>query len=82
MKKIYRSYEEVLNDELLVGYTICKVTTGINEEDSGAFIELEREITNGIIGIDICYDPVNKEIPFTISSEYIKHVSNKGDNHD
>lgn len=82
MKKIFRDYMEAQLDKRLEGFTISKVTQGINEEDAGVLIELECEITNGIIGIDICYDPVNEEAPFTVSNEYIKHVFDKGNIHD
>ena len=34
-----------------------------------------QEFKNGgVIGIDVCYDPTDNEVPLTISDEYIKHV--------
>ena len=49
---------------------------GCNAEDSGMLISCEKEIDGGIIGIDICYDPNDKNTPLTISNEYIKKVFN------
>lgn len=76
--KIFRPYEEV-EASILEGYRVNKVTTGINVEDTGMVIELEREIEGGIIGIDICYNPEEEceDFPFSISNEYIKHVFDK-----
>lgn len=76
MKRTFRDYAEIAREELLEGYRVNKVTVGINAEDTGLLIEMEREITGGLIGIDILYDPSeeNKETPFMISDEYIKHV--------
>ena len=51
-----------------------KVTSGINAEQTGMTITLEKEITGGIIGVDILYDPTFEETPFMISDEYILHV--------
>ena len=54
---------------------MAKVSTGINAEDSGMMIELERVIDNVTIGIDIIYDPTDeKGVPFRVSEEYVKHI--------
>ncbi len=75
-KKVFRDYAEV-NEKLLEGFTVAKVSTGINAEGSGMMLELERQIDNVTIGIDISYDPVHRdgETPFMVSEEYIKHIS-------
>lgn len=74
MNKVFRDYAELVSEELLEGYLVRKVTTGVNKEETGILIELEREITGGLIGIDILYDPTEEETPFMISDEYIRHV--------
>ncbi len=75
-KKVFRDYAEA-NEKLLEGFTVAKVSTGINAEGSGMMLELERQIDNVTIGIDISYDPVHRdgETPFMVSEEYIKHIS-------
>lgn len=72
--RAFRDYMEKDMDGLLEGYIVSNVITGINSEDTGILISLEREITGGVIGIDVCYDPTDNEVPLTISDEYIKHV--------
>lgn len=76
--RVFRDYAEI-DPSALVGYRISKVDLGINYEDSGISIELEREIEGGVIGIEICYDPSeeSEDAPFSISEEYIKHVFDK-----
>ena len=74
MKKIFRDYAELISDESLEGYLVRKVISGINAEQTGITITLEKEITGGIIGVDILYDPTFEETPFMISDEYILHV--------
>ena len=51
MEKIFRDYAEVDGIEL-VGYIIGKVSVGINSEDTGLLIELEKTINGGVIGIN------------------------------
>ena len=76
MAKVFRDYAEV-NENTMEGFTVTKVSTGINAEGSGMMLELERTIDNVTIGIDISYDPVHRdgETPFMVSEEYIKHIS-------
>lgn len=72
--KVFRDYAEV-NEKLLEGFTVAEVLTGINAEDSGMMIELERVIDNVTIGIDIIYDPTDEDrVPFRVSEEYVKHI--------
>ncbi|MDE6621536.1 MAG: hypothetical protein K2K74_13850 [Lachnospiraceae bacterium] len=74
MAKGFRDYAEV-NEEQLEGFTVAKAGTGINAEDSGMMIELERVIDNVTIGIDIIYDFTNKEgEAFRVSEKYVKHI--------
>lgn len=74
-KKVFRDYAEV-NEKLLEGFTVAEVLTGINAEDSGMMLELERTIDNVTIGIDVIYNPDHEEneTPFMISEEYVKHI--------
>lgn len=74
-KKVFRDYAEV-NEELMEGFTVAKVSTGINAEGSGMMLELERQIDNVTIGIDVSYDPLHREgeTPFMVSEEYVKYV--------
>ncbi len=76
MAKVFRDYAEV-NENTMEGFTVTKVSIGINAEGSGMMLELERTIDNVTIGIDISYDPVHRdgETPFMVSEEYIKHIS-------
>lgn len=75
MAKVFRDYAEV-NDKLLEGFKVTKVLTGINAEDSGMMLELERQIDNVAIGIDVIYNPAceDGETPFMVSEEYAKNV--------
>ena len=77
--KTYRDYAEHVDGKFLEGYRVCNVSTGINSEGSGILIEMECEITGGVIGVNILYDPSEEmtETPFMISDEYIKHVFDK-----
>lgn len=61
---------------MMEGFTIAKVSTGINAEGSGMMLELERQIDNVTIGIDAVYDPdcEDGETPFMVSEEYVRHV--------
>lgn len=60
---------------MMEGFTVAKAGTGINAEDSGMLIELERVIDNVTIGIDIIYNPTDEEgVPFRVSEEYVKHI--------
>lgn len=72
--KVFRDYAEV-NEKQLEGFTVAEAGNGINAEDSGMMIELERVIDNVTIGIDIIYDPTDEEgVPFRVSEEYVKHI--------
>lgn len=74
-KRVFRDYAEV-SESMMEGFTVAKVSTGINAEDSGMMIELERVIDNVTIGIDIIYDPTDEEgVPFRVSEEYVKHAA-------
>lgn len=74
-KKVFRDYAEV-NEKLLEGFTVAEVLTGINAEDSGMMIGLERTIDNVTIGIDVVYNPdcEDGETPFMVSEEYVKNI--------
>ncbi len=74
-KKVFRDYAEV-NEKLLEGFTVAEVLTGINEEDSGMMLELERTIDNVTIGVDVIYNPICTEdsTPLMISQEYVKQI--------
>ena len=73
--KTFRDYAEY-NEEILAGFTVVKASTGINAAEEGIMLELEKEISGGIIGVDIIYNPEPEEgeTPFMISHEYIKRV--------
>lgn len=75
MSKVFRDYTEV-NESMMEGFTVTKVSTGINAEGSGMMLELERTIDNVTIGVDVVYNPSceDGETPFMVSEEYIKHV--------
>lgn len=75
MAKVFRDYAEV-NEKLLEGFTVAEVLTGINEEDSGMMLELERTIDNVTIGVDVIYNPICTEdsTPLMISLEYVKQI--------
>ena len=74
-KKVFRDYAEA-NEKLLEGFTVAEVLTGINEEDSGMMLELERTIDNVTIGVDVIYNPICTEdsTPLMISQEYVKQI--------
>lgn len=74
-KKVFRDYAEV-SESMMEGFTVTKVSIGINAEDSGMMLELERQIDNVTIGIDVIYNPdyEDSETPFTVSEEYVKHI--------
>lgn len=61
---------------MMEGFTIAKVSIGINAEDSGMMLELERQIDNVTIGIDVVYNPncEDGETPFMVSEEYVKYI--------
>ena len=75
MAKVFRDYAEA-SESMMEGFTVAKVSIGINAEGSGMMLELERQIDNVTIGIDVVYDPDHEEgeTPFMVSEEYIKHV--------
>ncbi len=75
MSKVFRDYTEV-NESMMEGFTVTKVSTGINAEGSGMMLELERTIDNVTIGVDVVYNPSceDGETPFMVSEEYVKHV--------
>lgn len=74
-KKVFRDYAEV-SESMMEGFAVVKVSTGINAEDSGMMLELERTIDNVTIGVDVVYNPSceDGETPFMISEEYVKHI--------
>ena len=74
-KKVFRDYAEV-SESMMEGFTVTKVSTGINAEDSGMMLELERTIDNVTIGVDVVYNPSceDGETPFMILEEYVKHI--------
>lgn len=72
-KRVFRDYAEV-NEKLLEGFTVAEVLTGINAEDSGMMLELERTIDNVTIGVDVVYDPDFEATAFMVSEEYVKHI--------
>ena len=76
MAKVFRDYAEV-NEKLLEGFTVAEVLTGINAQDSGMMMGLERTIDNVTIGIDVSYDPDCREgeTPLMVSEEYVKHIN-------
>ena len=73
----FRDYEEV-NEKILEGYTVTNVSTGINAEDTGMYLELSKKIDNVTIGVDVCSnpdpDPELNETVFMISEEYVKRI--------
>ena len=74
-KKVFTDYY-MTDEERMKGYTVANVSFGINAEDSGMLIELEREVDNVVLGIDILYDPDHEELeePCQISQEYVKKI--------
>lgn len=73
MSKVFRDYTEV-NESMMEGFTVTKVSTGINAEGSGMMLELERTIDNVTIGVDVVYDPDFEATAFMVSEEYVKHI--------
>lgn len=75
MAKVFRDYAEV-REGMMEGFTVAEVLAGINAEDSGMMLELERQINNVTIGIDVIYNPVCEEgeTPFMVSEEYVKCI--------
>ncbi len=75
MAKVFRDYAEA-SESMMEGFTVAKVSIGINAEGSGMMLELERQIDNVTIGIDMSYDPDCREgeTPFMVSEEYVKHI--------
>lgn len=75
VKRVFRDYAEV-NESMMEGFTVAEVLTGINAEDSGMMIGLERTIDNVTIGVDVVYNPIctEDETPFMVSEEYVKRV--------
>lgn len=73
MAKVFRDYMEV-NESMMEGFTVTKVATGINSEDSGMILELERQVDDVTIGVDVIYDPEDGETPFMVSEEYVKNI--------
>lgn len=74
-KKVFRDYAEV-SESMMEGFTIAKVSIGINAEGSGMMLELERQIDNVTVGIDVFYDPSiqDRDTPFMVSEEYVKCI--------
>lgn len=75
MAKVFRDYAEV-REGMMEGFTVAEVLAGINAEDSGMMLELERQIDNVVLGIDVIYNPDHEEdeTPFMISDEYVKEI--------
>lgn len=61
MAKVFRDYAEA-SESMMEGFTVAKVSIGINAEDSGMMLELERQIDNVTIGIDVVYDPIMRRV--------------------
>lgn len=75
-KVVFEDYAGV-NEKLLGGFTVVKVTLGVNAEETGLLMELEREVDNVTLGIDIIYNPDHEdgETELMISKEYVKRIS-------
>ena len=75
MAKVFRDYAEV-NESMMEGSTVTRVSSGINAEGSGMMLELERTIDNVTIGVDVVYNPIctEDETPLMVSQEYVKHI--------
>lgn len=73
MAKVFRDYAEV-SESMMEGFTVTKVSTGINAKGSGIMLELERTIDNVTIGVDVVYDPDFEATAFMVSEEYVKHI--------
>lgn len=74
-EKIFEDYTEI-SENLLEGFTVAKVSIGINAMASGMMLELERQIDNVTIGIDLIYNPdcEEGETPLMVSNEFIKNI--------
>lgn len=74
-KKVFRDYAEV-SESMMEGFTVAKVSIGINAGGSGMMLELERQIDNVSIGVDVIYNPACEEgeTPFMVSEEYVKSI--------
>lgn len=74
-KKVFRDYAEV-NEKLMEGFTVASVSKGINAEESGMLLELERQVDNVVLGIDFSFDPKCKENEtiLMVSDEYVKSI--------
>ena len=77
MKKVVFEDYAGVNEKILEGYTVAQVSTAINAEGSGLWLELEREVDNVTLGIDISYNPCPEdgETELMISKEYVKRIS-------
>jgi len=75
MTKTFRDYAEI-SESMMEGFMVAKVSVGINAEESGMMLELERTIDNVTIGIDVVYNPAceDGETPFMVSNEYVKRI--------
>lgn len=75
MAKVFRDYAEV-SESMMEGFLVAKVSIGINAEDSGMMLELERQVDNVTLGIDVFYDPACEDgkTPFMVSEEYVKGI--------
>lgn len=75
MVRTFRDYEEV-KEEQLEGFTVARVQTGINAEETGMMFELERKVDNVVLGIDIIYNPDHDEdeTEMMVSDEYVKRI--------
>ena len=75
-KKVFRDYAEV-NPEIMKGFTVVNVEIGINAEETGMYMELERTVDNVTIGIDVIYNPDHEEneTALMISNEYVKRIA-------
>ncbi len=75
MAKMFRDYAEV-SESMMEGFTVAKVSTGINAEGNGMMLELERQIDEVTIGVDIIYNPRHEdgETEFMVSDEYVKNI--------
>ncbi len=75
-KVVFRDYAEV-SESMMEGFTVAKVLIGINAEESGMMLELERQIDNVTIGIDVVYNPAceDGETPLMVSEEYVKKIN-------
>ena len=75
MVRTFRDYEEV-KEEQLEGFTVARVQTGINAEETGMMFELERKVDNVVLGIDVIYNPDHDEdeTEMMVSDEYVKRI--------